>query len=171
MSRQTTVSSNPSEAYEGQILGDAISSVIITKIANPSAGLSAGRGITYVSGSDTKCDLPAASTDITDVTKFLGVTIFQEALSGSWPPTATAGIYQQGQLVSILKRGFIWVYTEVAVAITDTPYCRYSANGGLSVLGRFRNDNDTSHAAAVPSAKFATSTTGAGLVLLSINLI
>lgn len=170
MSRQTSVSNNPQTAYEGQVDGDAISNVIITKIANPSSGLSAGRGIKYVSGSDTKCDLPGGSTDITDVTKFLGVTIFQEAMTGSWPTTATTGIYQQGQLVSILKRGFIWVFAEVAVALTDTVYCRYTA-GSFSVIGRFTNTSDSSSAAAVPTAKFATSTTGAGLVKLAINLI
>lgn len=172
MSRQTTVTSNPQTAYEGMIDGDQFfSSVVITKIANPSAGISAGRGLTYVSGSDTKTDLPAASTDITDVTKFQGVSVYAPSITGAWPLPSTTGIYQQGQLVNILRRGRIWVYAEEAVAITDTVYCRYSSNGGNTILGRFGNTSDSSHAAAVPTARFVTSTTAAGLVLLEINLI
>lgn len=169
MSVQTSVSSNPSAAYEGQIDGDAVyQSMIITKIANPSGGLSAGRGLVYVSGSDTKCDLPAASTDITGQGKFQGVAIFNPSIVGSWPTPTTTGIYQQGQLVSILRRGRIWVYVDGAVAITDGVYCRYASGTG-TVNGRFFNGTDTSSCAQVSNARFLTHTSGAGLVLIEIN--
>lgn len=101
MSRQTSVSYNPSAAYEGQVDGDEyVGSMIISKIVNTAAGLSAGRGVTYVSGSDTKCDLPAASTDITGQGKFQGVLIYNTSIAGSWPTNASqgTGIYQQGQM-------------------------------------------------------------------------
>jgi hypothetical protein len=147
---------------------------IISKFASDAAGLSAGRGVAFVAsaGNEEKTALVAASTDITDVTKFHGFSCYNPGLTGSWPLTSTTGIYQTGQAVAILRKGRIWLFTEQAVVQTDTVYCRYGAGStGAPPYGRVRKDNDSTGAAAVPTARFCTTAAANTLVLVEINLV
>lgn len=78
-------------------------------------------------------------------------------------------LYQAGEEITVLKKGRIWVYTEVAIAVGDAVFLRHTVNAAL-VPGDFRNDADTARADAITNARFVTATTGAGLVQVEINL-
>jgi hypothetical protein len=106
--------------------------------------------------SGQRCRLPRQATDIS--AKFLGISHGDTGLpySGNgWPA---------GSMVSILRRGHIWVVTETAIAEQAQLFCRYAAGAGGSVLGAFRNDADTSTAGAVVGLKALEACSGAGLV-------
>lgn len=62
--------------------------------------------------------------------------------------------YIDAEMVPVLSQGGIWVFTEEAVSDTDSVYVRVAAGAGGSVLGAFRNDDDSSSCVAVTGAKF-----------------
>ena len=65
--------------------------------------------------------------------------------------------YRGRHMVPLMLRGRIWVFVEQAVLAGDQAFVRYSANGaGKLQLGAFRKDDDSTHAAALPYARFAT---------------
>lgn len=80
----------------------------------------------------------------------------------------TTGV-KPGNLLTVVRRGRIWVNAELAVAVTDAVYARYTASGG-NVPGNFRNDADTAKALRLYGCRFITETTAAGLVVLEIDL-
>lgn len=70
-----------------------------------------------------------------------------------------------------IVKGSIAVEVEEAIQETDLVFCRFAVNGaGKDVIGRFRNDADTNTCLAVPSARWRSRTTGAGIAILEINL-
>jgi len=80
------------------------------------------------------------------------------------------GQISPGQSMTVGKRGTWLVAVESAVAKGDPVFFRHTAGAGGTVLGAWRNDADTATADAVLQAQFETTTTGAGLAELSINL-
>ena len=85
-------------------------------------------------------------------------------------PNATGiALYEAGEEITVLRKGRIWVYTEVAVAVNDPVFLRHTTNAAL-LAGDFRNDADTARADAITNARFVTATTAAGLVQVEINL-
>lgn len=61
--------------------------------------------------------------------------------------------YVDGEPVSILRKGDIWVVTEEALSEGDDVYVRITSGAGGSTLGAFRNDADTASAVLVTGAK------------------
>ena len=55
-----------------------------------------------------------------------------------------------------------------AVSAGDPVFFRHT--GAAADIGKFRNDADTANADAVAGAKFESSTTGAGIAVLSLNV-
>lgn len=80
----------------------------------------------------------------------------------------TVGVLPKRQL-NVMQQGRVWVMVDVAVAVTDTVYVRYTTNGA-ALAGTFTNSADTAKARIVYGAKFLTATTGAGLVLLELDI-
>lgn len=78
--------------------------------------------------------------------------------------------FPSGEAVPVMRKGRIWVVTEVAVQPGDAVYARYTANGGNTQLGAFRNDDDTAKAIVIAQARWISTTGGAGIALLEINL-
>ncbi len=74
-----------------------------------------------------------------------------------------------GNLISVMRRGRIWVNVEEAVTPADSVFVRYTASGA-NVPGNFRTDADTSKALQLYGCRFASITTGAGLAILEIDL-
>lgn len=72
-------------------------------------------------------------------------------------------------LLSIMRRGRIWVPVEEGVDVTDDVYVRHTASGG-NTPGSFRNDADTANAVRLYGAHFLKKTTGAGLTILEFDL-
>lgn len=168
MSIQTSVAADPSVAYEGLIFGSGASDRA-GYIVSETAGISPGRFVAQGS-SDGTCILPAASTDITG-NAALGVAVFDPTLPTNWPASSYTVQYHAGQACQVLRKGRIWVYAEEAVTPASSVYVRYASGSLGTVLGRFGDSGtDTSTRALLPNARFCTSTTAAGLVLLEINL-
>jgi hypothetical protein len=80
----------------------------------------------------------------------------------------TTGV-KPGNLLTVVRRGRLWVNGEVALAITDAVYARYTASGG-NTPGNFRNNDDTSKALRLYGCRFLTGLTAAGLVAVEIDL-
>jgi hypothetical protein len=161
---QTSVSQDPAKAYEGQVENPE-SAEIITKVAE--AALDSGLGCKQ--GADDKgCLGVSGATDVTG-RGFLGITIYDPSKCPTWPSGVTKP-YPIGQLVSILRRGRIWVFVEEAVTPASAPFCRITANGGNTVLGRFRASADGGNAEAMSASRFVTSAGAGGLALLEVNL-
>ncbi len=79
--------------------------------------------------------------------------------------------FAAGDELPVLRRGRIYVKPEDAVVQGVQAFARFASGGGGTELGRFRSDADTATAAAVPSARWFTSTTAADQVaVLEINL-
>lgn len=77
--------------------------------------------------------------------------------------------YDAGEEITVLRKGRIWVYAEVAVAVNDPVFLRHTVNGAL-VPGDFRNDADTARADQITNARWITATTAAGLAQIEINI-
>ncbi len=67
---------------------------------------------------------------------------------------ATLAHYVDGDTVPVLQEGGIWVYSEETVSDRDPVYVRVAAGAGGSLLGAFRNDDDTASCVIVPGARF-----------------
>lgn len=79
--------------------------------------------------------------------------------------------YKAGQLVRVYNEGVIVVYSETAVNPTLPVFVRVGANGALTQLGDFRATADGAFASDVSAGmRWRSTTTGAGLALLSIRL-
>jgi hypothetical protein len=77
--------------------------------------------------------------------------------------------FRANEPLPILRRGYIYVYAEVAVNPTLPVFLRHTTNAAL-VPGDFRTDADTSRADQISGARWAVTTTAAGLAVLELNL-
>lgn len=125
-----------------------------------------------------KVKLPAAATDILDANSesrpVEGIVISTQAIQEQ--ATNTLGVananvpaYPIGYNFSVLRKGRVWVWAEEAVTPADQVFVRHTAAGN-NKPGNFRQDADTANAALLKGARFMSTTTGAGLVLVEINL-
>jgi len=111
---------------------------------------------------------PAAAGDITTAT-VAGVVGHSHAFE-STPGDGLNPAWPAKSAVPVVDKGYIWVVVEEAVSRGADAFARHTVNGGLDQLGAFRSDADTANAVAVPNARFESSTTGAGIALLAINM-
>ena len=68
--------------------------------------------------------------------------------------TAVPADYIDTEMVPVLTRGGIWVFTETAVNDMDDVYVRIASGAGGSTLGAFRNDSDSASCVQVTNARF-----------------
>jgi hypothetical protein len=66
----------------------------------------------------------------------------------------TLAHYVDGDTVMHLQEGGIWVYSEETILDRDPVYVRVAAGAGGSLLGAFRNDDDSASCVLVPNARF-----------------
>ena len=163
MAVQTSVSNDFPRALAGMTRGTPSRTVERAAASAIQAGVLVCQGAT-----DGACKLPANSGD---VGKALGVAASRVASDSRFPSTLTAGVaWQTGDIVEAIAAGAVWVIVEDAVNAGAACYVRHTANGDLTQLGAFRSDADSSNAAALTGARFLTSTDGAGLALVAINV-
>ena len=86
-------------------------------------------------------------------------------------PRATGiALYEIDEEFPVLKKGRIWVYSEQAVNPTLAVFLRHTTTT-TEVPGDFRVDLDTDKADDISTvASWVSTTTGAGLALLEINV-
>lgn len=86
-----------------------------------------------------------------------------------YDPMREPGAYAQYERLSVLKRGRAFVSAEAAVTEGQPVYVRFVATGG-EVRGALRGAPDASDCALLPGARWASTTTGAGLAVINLNL-
>ena len=109
------------------------------------------------------------------------VAIFDNAL-GAVAPSASMVASQQAvtfdigsvfyaptELVTVLRKGRIYVQVEVAVTSDDSVYVRHVASG-TKVRGGFGNVVDSSTCFLVSAARYVTSAAAGGFAIVEINL-
>jgi len=171
---QTQVFYNPPKAYEGMLasLNDQKVRGTIPKLVT-SGTVYVGRAATFHATDKSLIKLPGASTEV-----FAGIVFpnnlqsatFEANLARSESPSTFAGwAIASGEPVGVMTEGDIWVWTEVAVAINDPVYFRHTAGTAPNdVLGRFSKTSGA-NVTLVPNAVFVTSTSAAGLAVISLK--
>ncbi len=128
-----------------------------------------GRFVSVGTDLDRQVLLPSSAGEITNKKLIRGVAVQSHAieseLSGANPPQ-----YKDKDAVSVMKKGRIAVNVEEAVTPSDAVFVRHASGGGGTNLGEFRTDADTATAAELANAKWITSTPGAGVAILELNL-
>jgi len=121
---------------------------------------------TTASLEDRGVQLP--TTDFTGLGTVEGILIWD---GGKVKDPVTGFNYEAGDELPVLRSGRVWVLAENASPRGGQAFARFTSGGGGSVLGRIRSNADTGSAAAIPSARFTTTTTGTDeLVIVEINL-
>jgi hypothetical protein len=81
--------------------------------------------------------------------------------------------YPDKETVNVVSKGVVWVYSVEAVALTDAVRfykADYSGTTTGAYLGRFGKTAVTTKTIAVAGARWLSKTTGAGLVLLELDI-
>ncbi len=168
MTAQTSISNDPSIAYEGMI-SEAYPYSIISKVMETAAGESAGRFVCQGTA-DNQCAAIAAIVSVTGYAA-LGFLCYDPSKPTNWPPSSYTKAYPIGQMCSILRRGCIWLIAEEAVTPADDVYVRAIA-GTPTVIGRVGTSSDSSKCGllAQSQARFMTTAAANALVLVELNL-
>ncbi len=113
-----------------------------------------------MSGTGGTVSVGLAAQSALALADFLGIAVREPIKTGVFAsnlynlngqPTNAEGNYIDGEMVPVLTKGGIWVFTETAVADQDPIYVRIAANGaGKLMLGAFRNDSDSGNAILLP---------------------
>lgn len=163
---QTTITTVPSAALLG-MLADAGPLDKISRIANGALYL----GCLCVFGTEPDgAGSGGLVQEITDAAAALvnlaGVPIWE---SGKEPFSIANGKSQiaDKSVVSIMRYGRIWAYTETAADSTSVVYARV-LTVSTDVKGQLRA-GAAANFVAVPNAKFVSKTTGAGLIQLELS--
>lgn len=158
---QTTYSAQPARAFAGMLDAMLEGASTLSRFNEESASIPYGVMVAQGTAENQIANLSGTGDD------FLGVTIHEHTEIDS--AGEAAEIEADGGKASILRKGRIWVVVEEAIALTNDVYFRHTA-AGAEVLGAFRTDADTADADQLTNARWLTTTSGAGVALLEINL-
>jgi hypothetical protein len=168
---QTTYAAKQALAYLGMIV-DAREDNIVESRAAATAGVHVG---SLVIGGPTNPNPPAPGQcqELADgagaiAAGLVGVALYDSTRMPYATDASTKALYSGGDMVPILTRGGVWVWTEVATAVTDPVFVRVLL-AGANVKGQFTNGATTNFIAAPAGWKWKTSTSGAGLIHLEIR--
>lgn len=159
----------PQSAAVPGTIATAINSCTIRSKANASGAVIAyGRAVVQGTAPDDVI-LPAA-----DKTGFVGIAKRTYMYENAQTADGAFG-YAAKRQIDVLTQGEVWVETEVAVAPGDAVFFRIVAKGDNTIVGKFNKTADATAvpadtAVAIPNARWISSTTGAGLARLQINL-
>lgn len=80
--------------------------------------------------------------------------------------------YPAKESVKVMNKGRVWVQIEEDIAVGDDVYFRHTVNGGLDMLGAFRNDADSGNADQLTNARWVKGGTAAqGIALLELDVL
>lgn len=116
-----------------------------------------------------------ATATITDTTAdtFYGVALrVQNKMNLLDPSVGSDGAapYYEGEAVSMLTRGRVYVYVETAVSSDDAVYMRFVAGGAGEEVGQFRANDAGGDAILVAGARWIYGAAAGGLAVLEINM-
>ena len=134
----------------------------ITTGVNQSTSLRAGIVVVQGGTNDRGIIRPAGTGGIV-----AGVVMWQENVDNQ----ALAGeeVWPVNSAVPLVETGDVVCYGEVAMAKDDPVFFRHTA-AGAEVLGAIRNDADTADADEITAARVKYPSTGAGPVVITMNL-
>lgn len=165
---QTVVNADVINGLEGLLAYGRAGELAISRWAK--TDIPFGRFVVFktASGADS-CDLPSVTGDIT-AGRQLGIAVYDP---GREPNSANG--YKAGQMVQIVRKGYVWMLTETDVAEGNSVFVRFaqvSNTGTNPAIGKVRKDADTADAVALPngSAVFRTTLAAAGLAIVELNL-
>lgn len=107
-----------------------------------------------------------------------GLTLFDHVVNsalGTYPPAAVAfgetdtneeGVADK-RMAAVLRSGYAWARCEEAVAIGDPVYARVTA-AGAEINGAVRNDPDGGDCILIKGARFASTSSAAGVALVEL---
>ena len=163
MSQQNEYAIYHGAAIVGQLYGNSPKDVV-TGAVEDAAGIQPGVFVTYGT-EDNQIKLLVDTNSV-----IVGATILTAEYEISVADLATGEfVIKQKDMASILRKGYIYMECEEAVAKGEAVYTRFAAGTG-SVIGAVRNDADTASAKAVTGATFDETTTAAGPALVRIDL-
>lgn len=160
---QTSYAVNMSAAFAGMLYDIDPTKDVMSYLAN--AAIPFGVCVKRVSGQDGQCDLPGSAGD--DLVGVAIASMTKEVPLGGG--TQTVG-YAQFDSVPVLRHGRIYVAVEESVTPASSVFVRYASGAGGSQLGAFRASADTSTAVAWTKARFLSSASAGGIVVLEINI-
>lgn len=152
---QTSYSISPARAFAG-LISDVGTNYVISRTNEES--VSVEFGLMVAAGTDPEAQFLncAALTDV-----LLGVTTHQH--------TQDRDGVEAGDTAGLISRGGVWVVVEEAVVPGDGVFVRCVVTGGEQ-YGAFRTDADGTDAVEITNARWISSTAGAGLALLDLNM-
>lgn len=150
-------------ALAGMLADGAGSPHDIVSRANIADEIVFGVAVADIAGDEDTIELPDSSG-----AKICGIAM--RSLTVEEGAASVDNAYPVNSKCAIVKKGRVWVIVEKAVSVDDAVYVRYTASGGNTQLGAFRDDDDTSKALQITNARFVTSTSGSGIAIVEINL-
>jgi hypothetical protein len=87
----------------------------------------------------------------------------------AFSPSRSSLTYSAGEVASLVRQGRVWVSSEDAVSEGGPVYVRMTATGDESV-GALRGTPDSTDCALLRGARWASTTSAAGLALVELNL-
>lgn len=170
MTVQTTYTVDHVRALAGEFVDSQRDSMKISKVALAAIDFGLFVAKRAADAAET-CRAPGATGDVTTSGLLLGVAMKDQTRRTATGGASTSG-YAIDDLVTIARKGVIWVTCEEAMAIGDSVFVRFAAGAGGTVLGAVRNDADTATCVAVPngSCSVAVPSSAAGIVGLNVNL-
>jgi len=153
-------------------------------VASATVGGANNRTITIVANQDAAA-IPAtgwvvtlgasqATIEMTNTTSdsLYGVALRIQNKMNLYAPTGSDGAspYYEGDCVSMLTKGRVYVKVETIVTSDDPVYVRFAPNGLNVQLGLFRADADSGTCFEVPHALWRVGAQAGGLATLEINL-
>ncbi len=176
---QSSYTDAPSVAFAGMIADNSMVFDAKSFIsAEASAQMPFGVAVAFKPSStyDTDATMPANSTD-----KVAGILMHAPGYERTFTvplPDGTTGTVGElgatgllpGAVLSLLRKGRIWVTVEDGCTVGDRLYVRYSANGGNTQLGACRATDDSGHAIDLTKiGQYVTSASAGGLAMLEVD--
>jgi len=162
MSQTTTPSIGQAAGFNG-MLADGYGSVrdIVSSVA-VAAPVGIGKLVVtdQVNGDDA-ARLPASAADINNLAKGVAVHAQSQETTLEVNP-----VWPLNSAFPTLQKGRIYVAVEDAVESGQPAFVRFQAGNE----GGFRSDVDTANAVQLQGSKFRSSTTGAGIAIVELNL-
>jgi len=160
-----TVVAEQGKAYEGQRV-DLGNTDIHSFLAEGSA-IGFGKFVVLGTDAETQAILPAVSADITDAKKVAGVVVRSLTLEN--PLSGNAGEHAEKDMMSVIRKGRIYVKMEEAFDPTDAVYVRYAAGG--NGVGSCGVSTGTSERALLANARILNSGSADELAVIDLSLV
>lgn len=149
--------------YRGTKAGICVGNHYVLEAAQP-AGVLVSQG--------TSVDGAVVPASANAVAAAIGAVVYNP-LQPAPSDISTTNDFPANTVAEVVSEGAVWVVCEDSILAGAQVFCRHTANGaGKLQLGAVRSDNDGGGAtvALLPNCRAVSTSTGAGLIKLRINL-